>query len=299
MKATDIEKKSTGEKNIKEKNEKIEITTLIENMQDKNGLLQSEHGLSLYIEAEGKNILFDTGQTGAFADNAKLLEKSLEEVDLLILSHGHYDHSGGVPRLLTERERKLRVYAGEEFFEPKYKKTEDGGWKYNGNPFEKELLTGQAEVVAVTESVTMLGENLFLFKNFIRSNEFEQQNPKFFVKKEESYEPDDFRDEIVLGIRTKKGLILIAGCSHVGIVNIIRSVKAWTGLPIYGVLGGTHLVEADENRLERTIEAFRECGIREVAVSHCTGEAGICRMQEAFGEYFILNNTGNIYEITG
>ena len=115
----------------------FKITTLIENMPDTEGKLAYEHGFSVFIEFDGRKILFDTGQTGAFVENAEALGVNLSETDAVILSHGHYDHTGGVPKLLKTLEKRTPLYIGKEFFASKYKKLEDVSYKYNGNPFSK------------------------------------------------------------------------------------------------------------------------------------------------------------------
>lgn len=275
----------------------LKITTLIENMPDTEGRLAYEHGFSVLVEFEGKKLLFDTGQTGAFVENAKRLGIDLASLDCVVLSHGHYDHTGGVPALLTKLKKKTPFYIGKEFFSPKYKRLEDGSYHYNGNPFQKEQLTEQdatAELHFVDEDVTRISGQLVLFKNFTRITEYESVNPKFFVKTEAGYEQDLFSDEIALGILTEGGLVLVVGCSHVGIVNILEHVKRTLHLPVAAVLGGTHLVEADEGRLRKTAEALKAHGVKQIAVSHCTGEAGMELLKKEFRSEFILNNTGNI-----
>ena len=274
----------------------LKITTLIENMPDEAGVLKYEHGLSLYIEFQGKKLLFDTGQTGEFVSNAQRLEKPLQDVDAVIISHGHYDHSGGVEQLSQILKKSTPLYVGEEFFAKKYKLTEEGTYRYNGNPFTKaELDTWKLCPHPVTQDTTKLWENMVLFKNFQRVTEFEALNPKFFVETKQGMVPDAFPDEVALGLRTTRGWVLVVGCSHIGIGNILKSVSARTKEPIYAVLGGTHLIEADEERLKATMQIFRECGVSCVAVSHCTGEQGIVCAKEAFGDRFVRNNTGNVF----
>ena len=276
----------------------LKITTLIENMPDDAGKLAYEHGFSVFLEIDGKRILFDTGQSGAFVENAEMLGINLSEVDAVVLSHGHYDHSGGVPVLLPLLKENTPVYVGKEFFLPKYKALEDGTWKYNGNPFAPELLTEKVQLHFVEENVTRLYENVFLFKNFARRTSYEEINPKFYIKTEAGYEPDLFVDEIALGIVTQAGLVLVAGCSHVGIVNMLEHVKEHLGLPVVAVLGGTHLVEAGSERLLKTVEALKTHGVRTVAVSHCTGEEGMKLLEKEFAQGFVRNNTGYNMEIS-
>jgi len=271
----------------------LKITTLIENLPDWEGKLHFEHGLSVFIEADGKRLLFDTGQSGAFVENAKALGVDLLTVDAVVLSHGHYDHTGGVPELLKCLNKRMSFYIGKEFFSPKYKLLEDGTWKYNGNPFEK---PAEVEFHSIDQDVTILSESVYVFKNFLRVNDFETVNPKFFIKTENGFERDLFTDEIALGIKTKQGLVLIVGCSHVGIVNILEHVKKNLQLPVAAVIGGTHLVEAGDERLKETVAAFKAHGVKTIAVSHCTGEAGMTLLQKEFPEGFVLNHTGNILE---
>ncbi len=309
----------------------LRITTLIENMPDAEGKLAHEHGFSVFIEFDGKKLLFDTGQTGAFVKNAEALGVNLSETDAVILSHGHYDHTGGVPELLKSLGKRTPLYIGKEFFAPKYKRLEDGSYKYNGNPFPKELLLGEEsllEVNFVEENVTWLTEHIVLLKNFRRVSGFEEVNPKFFLKREEKisstdvenvmkkleesttvdknadkrtndseeYVQDFFVEEIALGLVTDAGLVLVAGCSHVGIVNMLEHVKRVLSVPVTAVLGGTHLIEAGEERLQKTVQAFREHGVKTIAVSHCTGENGMELLKKEFAGGFVVNNTGNILE---
>ena len=290
----------------------LQITTLIENTPDDEGRLAYEHGLSFYIEFQGKKLLFDSGQTGAFLENAEKLKKDISDIDYFLISHGHYDHSSGVMQTIEKLGQKTKMLVGKDFFAPKYKLLEDGEYKYTGNPFTEAELTERLQeknivLEQLDEDVKYVTDKIVIFGNFKSETGFEQHNPNFFIRQEPScqggvctlggWQQDAFREEIAIGLITDKGLVLVVGCSHVGIINILKHVKKHIDLPIYSVLGGTHLVAADKVRLCRTVEELEKLGLRQIAVSHCTGDEGVCMLRERFGENFIQNNTGNVYKI--
>lgn len=276
----------------------MKITTLIENNQSDKENLFFEHGLSLLLEADGKRILFDTGQSGNFIENSILLNKNLSELDAVIISHGHYDHSGGYKKFVEVSQHKPELIVGEEFFKPKYKIISENEYKYNGNSFDEEYIYKESiQLRKISEDITYLSDKIIIFHHFTKSNEFEKMNSRFLIKENSSYIPDEFDDEIAIGVITEKGLVVIVGCSHVGVVNILDTIYERINIPIYAVIGGTHLVEADERRIQKTIDSLKKLKIQLVAVSHCTGENGIKNISEAFKGQFIFNNTGSIIEI--
>ena len=218
----------------------LKITTLIENQPDDKGELAFEHGLSLFIEFAGKRLLFDTGQTGAFADNARKLGIDLSRLDAVILSHGHYDHSGGLARLLPLLAPGTPLYVGEGFFRPKYKrinlnvskdctipgdlKNPGGSFQYNGNPFPREILAPyQVALRQLGTDTTWLTPKIVIFKGFEKSCPFEQPNPRFYTEYGSGLQPDTFDDEIALGLLTGKGLVFLSGCAHPGILNMLQT----------------------------------------------------------------------------
>ena len=276
----------------------LRITTLIENNPDDEGQLLYEHGFSLFIEVEGKKILFDTGQSGDFIENAKSTNKNLNDLDFCVISHGHYDHSGGLKKLVSVIDKFPQLIVGEEFFKPKYKKIDVSNYQFNGNSFDEcFILMNQISLRKVKEDMIYLTKKIIVFHSFFSHTEYEKKNKRFFVKENTDFIQDNFDDEISLGIVTKKGLVVIVGCSHVGIVNILKTISEKVNMPIYAVIGGTHLIEADEVRIKKTIDAFKEMKIQLVAVSHCTGEEGISFISQQMKEQFLYNNTGKVIEI--
>jgi len=276
----------------------LKITTLIENNPDYDNCLFSEHGLSLFIEIDELKILFDTGKSGDFIKNAEKSNVDLSNLKYVVLSHGHYDHSGGFRNLVDKIGNSYKVIVGKDFFNNKYKLVDKDKYKFIGNSFDKKYIHQNNMVVTyIEEDIFYITENIIIFSNIKRSNDFEKINKTFQIKQDENYVVDDFSDEIVLVVKHEKGLIVIVGCSHVGIVNIIETIIERTGMKIYAIVGGTHLIEADEQRLKNTINYFKEKDIHILAMSHCTGKDAIEKIKNEFKDKFIFNNTGNIIKI--
>lgn len=273
----------------------FKVITLIENNSDDNNTLFNEHGLSIYVEVDEMKILFDTGKSGDFIKNAEKLNVDLSNIDHLLLSHGHYDHSGGFKKLVDSIGNSFKLIVGEGFFNKKYKLMDDNTYRYNGNPFNEDYINEKnIDFKYIKEDITYINENIIIFSNFKRSNDFELSNKLFRIKKDENYILDNFSDEIVLAVKIEQGLMVILGCSHIGIVNILETIIKRTGMPIYGVIGGSHLIEADEERLNKTIEFLKENNIKIIAMCHCTGEDAVEKIKNEFKDKFIYNNSGNI-----
>lgn len=275
----------------------VKIITLIENSVKEKSLLHSEHGLSFYIQANNLNLLFDTGQSGSFVENADKLNVDLKRIDYVILSHGHYDHTGGFERFVKEKGNSFQLIVGEKFFNNKYKY--DGiKHTYIGNSFdEKYLKENKISKKYINEDTFNISDNIFIASNFNKKTGFEKIKDRFLIKLNDNYEKDDFSDEIVLAVKLQQGLLVVLGCSHVGIINILENLTERTGMPIYGVIGGTHLVEADDFRLNETIKYLREKDIKLIGVSHCTGEKATEKLKDNFKDRFLEVNTGEIIEI--
>ena len=286
------------------------LTTLIENHPDPEEKLNYEHGLSILIEGEETTILMDTGQSGAFYDNAMALGKDLRSIDCLVISHAHYDHAGGFLRLVREQGAPDHVYVGKNFFRKAYHNKE-GRLKFIGCKFDRKMCEDlRIPVEEIREDSREIAEGVCLHRNFLQLTDYEVLNANFLWQEEEiscgpfgrcmdslDYRPDIFEDEIAITLETKEGLVVICGCSHPGVMNILKTIMKRTGKRIYGVIGGTHLVEAKKDRVEKTIEELKELGICFLAVSHCTGDKNLAILEESFGEAFLFNCTGNVIKI--
>lgn len=275
----------------------LKITTLIENHASMNKNLKYELGISMLVETDGKRILFDTGDSGDFIQNAKTLHADLNHLDACVISHSHFDHVGGYKKFVENFPNPVPLYVGSEFFKAKYSQQEDKSYRDAGVVFDESYL--EAHSIAIHKVVgkqEKISENIYLFHNFEVSNDFEEVESHFYTKKDDKYIKDKFDDEIALGIKTTEGLVVLVGCSHIGIVNILTQIKTLTQLPIRAVIGGTHLIHSSKDRIAKTIETFDKLGVEIAATSHCTGDLGMQMMEDHFKENYLFNNVGKVIE---
>lgn len=286
----------------------MRLTTLIENSQDDSKLLKYEHGLSMFIETSKCKVLFDTGKTGDFIDNAEKLNINLKDVDVLILSHAHYDHCGGVKKLLDTYNITPTIIVSEHFFEKseryhysdgklKSDFSKESGYKYVGIDFNKEYLQSKnVPINFVHDDVLKISDEIFVFANFNKYYEFEKLNKDMQLKIGDKYEVDTFNDEISLGLKTKNGIVILLGCAHPGFSNIVETIKERTNEKIAGIIGGTHLIEADTNRIAKSIKCINNLTPGLLGLSHCTGENAVKAINENCKNTFI-NRTGTILNL--
>ena len=276
---------------------KLEITTLVENTGGEHHQLLPEHGLSFYIREGEHCLLFDTGASDRFIVNADLLSLDLAAVEKVLISHGHYDHSGGL-RAFVERENGATLVVKPGFFNKKYGVTALCS-EYLGNGFTREELVGAGVTIeCIHEDVREIVPGVFSVSGFNRTCAMEVLNPRFRVKKNGSEILDDFSDEQVVVIQSSKGLVVILGCSHPGLINILTTIKERFKERIYAVVGGTHLVEADEDRLEKTMDYLLIQDIPVIGISHCSGGTGhLNYIESRLKDRFFHNSTGTRFVV--
>lgn len=244
------------------------LKILIENTKPEGSNLISEHGLSIFVDTGRTKFVFDCGHTGAAFDNAKILGVDLRGINFVALSHSHYDHAGGFPKLLDFAPIK-KIYTGENFWQEKFSRTDDG-FKYRGCGFDKNFLTAQGIEQKICRDVLELDENAWLVGNFKRRYDFETIPEKFVRGEKKS--PDDFSDEIILILRERDGLAIVTACAHSGILNIVADIREKFALPINSVIGGLHLTGATHERISRTLDELKILGVKRILPCHCSGE---------------------------
>ena len=273
---------------------KLRITTLVEDTAGGRGLL-AEHGLSFWIEMGPRKILFDTGQGLVLTGNARQLGVHLEQAEAVIISHGHYDHTGGLDAILRLPEKR-RIYAHPASFLAKYARSADGSSREIGIPFlDEQKIRKKAELI-LTEKPVEIGEGLFLTGTVPRQNDFEDVGGPYFTDPA-CLHPDALMDDQSAFIETPAGTIVILGCAHAGIINTLDYIRELTGnRRIHTVLGGMHLLAAGPKRLAKTLTEFRRLDIKRLIPCHCTGIAATAKMWHEFANKCASCHVGSVFD---
>jgi len=266
----------------------MRIVTLIENLVYKKDLV-AEHGLSFYIETENSKILFDTGQTSNFLANAGSLGVDISTIDTLVISHGHYDHTGGLYPFLKAN-RKAKVYAKQDVFLKKYHGIE----RFIGTTYDPLELDGRINFVS---QKTQIDEDIFIMPDIPISNPHDTHFNHFKILTEKGFENDEFTDELFLTITHGKELSIISSCSHRGITNIAEAAKKEFDLPVNLLLGGFHLIESTEDQFETIRNCFKQMNPKLIGVCHCTGIDNYAKFLRDFKSSVFYNHTGKVLEI--
>jgi 7,8-dihydropterin-6-yl-methyl-4-(beta-D-ribofuranosyl)aminobenzene 5'-phosphate synthase len=248
----------------------LQITVLVENTVRRADLLAA-HGLALWIEADRHRILFDTGQGKVLRHNARELEVALDTAETVVISHGHFDHTGGLEDVLDAGEQ-TSVCLHPAALERKYAREESPPHRNIGIPgLDEHTLRRKARWLVWTRGPTKLMDGVHVTGEIPRRNDFEDTGGPFF-RDEACTDPDPLVDDQALYFETPAGLVVVLGCAHSGVVNTLDYIAELTnGKRVSVVLGGMHLGRATAPRLEATVAALERYGVERVGTAHCTG----------------------------
>ena len=278
----------------------IELKFLVEDSENPaKPDLWTEHGLSVLVNIElngtRSKVLFDTGASGkALLHNAQIMGVNLRDVDVIVLSHGHYDHTGGLLAAIDEAKKQLPIpiVVHPDALRKKFA-LKPHLW-FTGIPFpefEVEIIGGRfmitSKPVEIIEDVITTGE-------IERITKFEKTPEDYVMFKDGEIVRDYMLDDQALIIKYgEKGLVILTGCAHAGVINTVRYAKKITGeSKIYALAGGFHLMDASEDRIEKTVEALKNFNPRIIAPCHCTGGRAIGRIREEFRDHFVEVHVG-------
>jgi len=274
------------------------ITIICENSVTIRGGI-GEHGFAAFLETERGNYLFDTGRGDGLIRNLLTFEKDPLSIQKIILSHGHPDHTGGLPAIL-EMLGEIEVYAHPGIFDNRFKITKIEGEEkkqFVGIKYRRIYLESLGAKFSLAKNFRELATDMYLTGEVPRRNPFEKGDFRLFAEANGRTIPDPFPDDQSVIIKNPEGLVLLLGCAHSGIINIVEYAIQKTGVDrIFAVLGGTHLDFATPDQMEETIKTLKKYRIEKIGVSHCTGAKAASRLWAEFGDRFFFGHVGECLE---
>jgi len=266
----------------------MKIVTLVENYVN-GSALKAEHGLSIHIsDDDGTSILFDAGLSEIYLQNAKSIGIDISTVDHFVLSHGHCDHSGGLPAFLKVN-KKAKIHIKDEAFSPKY--------------YREEIFVGMPELAECDGRIVNNDAPLQLSRHvsLIPKIAIEDWKNTYFkdlkVKHLGQLEADTVEEEQFLLIQKNDELSVLTACSHRGIKNILNAAQRISALPFDLILGGLHLIDSSFEEFQEIEKYFASISPKRLGLSHCTGIDAFSFLRSRFGERIFYNQTGSQVEI--
>ncbi len=244
----------------------------------------SEHGFSVYIENGTDKIIFDCGQSDAFIPNIATAGIDLADINKLVVSHGHYDHTGAIRDILNSS-NNIALFAHPDIFETRY--------SIHAGKDPRNISIKNSQVNSLNDlpenqkhfsnGPVQISDNIYLTGEIARNNDFEDTGGPFYLDTEQNV-ADIIYDDQSLCIETVNGVVLLTGCCHSGIVNTMDHIQNFLDRNIYMVIGGLHLNRASKSRLKKTIKAFNDFGVERIIPCHCTGEEAVKVMRKELGD---------------
>lgn len=270
----------------------VEVVILADNAANAPEL-STEHGLSMWVTVDGKRILFDTGMGVVLPGNTAALGIDLNRTDAIVLSHGHFDHTGGLPHVF-EQGKAPTIFMHPEVVRMRYGCLHTPPHKPIGmRPEIAESLSARSTNIVPTTKPTQVADCVWITGPIPRHTSFEDIGGPFFVD-EECHVNDPITDDQAMWIETAKGIVVLLGCAHSGVVNTLDYIAELTGVrELHAVIGGMHLLNASVERLEATIDALNRYQVRLIAPCHCTGEAPSSLLAERFPSQYVRVGAGS------
>jgi 7,8-dihydropterin-6-yl-methyl-4-(beta-D-ribofuranosyl)aminobenzene 5'-phosphate synthase len=278
---------------------KTKITVICENSVLVPFRLIGEHGLSFLIEGEHTS-LFDTGQGLGIMNNLNQLGKEVDSIDRIIISHGHYDHTGGLIEILRNRSGTMPVYLNEDALLEKialFESPQGNIERAIGIPLRREDYENEGGDFSLISRFTEIDKEIHSISSIKRPPGWKGWDARLKQKNNGFIIDDPFNDDLSLLIETDSGPVVLLGCAHAGIVEILNDLSEETGCrEFHAVIGGTHLGSASEKYIEQAIEALKKYRVKIIGTSHCTGFKVACYMASVFTDEFRNASVGTVFE---
>lgn len=276
----------------------VSLRILVENTVSREDL-RAEHGFSAWIETPGGNVLWDTGQSALFLENAQRLGVETGKISCIALSHGHYDHTGGVSAALTLNPL-ARVCGHPGLFIQRFERIRDGENRSKpiGSPMVREIVFSRCRSFTLNAQPSEIVPGVFLTGEIPRTSKCEDTGGDFFLDRE-CMEKDWIVDDQALYFDTSRGIVVLLGCAHSGVINTLNHIAKLTGANrIHGVIGGMHLMNASDERLEETAHVFEKYDVQMIGPCHCTGERAKAFLGSRFPGRMTAVATGDQFAFT-
>ncbi|MCU0486500.1 MAG: MBL fold metallo-hydrolase [Anaerolineales bacterium] len=262
------------------------VHCLVDNNTLDSARFRAEHGVSFAIETPAGQLLFDTGQSGdVLVHNAAQLGIDLSQIDALVLSHAHYDHTGGLQAFLQQSRTGLPLYAHPDLFRERYA-IKDGQARSIGLRMAQTDLSAHAVLNLSVEPAQVL-PGVWTTGEITARTEFEGRSAHHFIQSSSGWQPDPYRDDMGLVLEASSGLIVICGCCHAGLLNTLMHIQRKFDHKIIAIVGGTHLANLDEHTLKYAVTILRAINAWDIPylfLNHCTGERALAVLSQAFDQ---------------
>jgi len=259
----------------------MKLTCLVDNAVQRHSAFRGEHGLAFLVESEEGRVLFDTGASGAvLLHNMEVAGVPPESISAVALSHAHWDHTGGLSALLEQRPG-LPVHAHPDVLQERFSRR-SGSMQAKGLPLAPEVLRQRADL-RLSDAPQEILPGIWTTGEISDRSEPEGRSPHHFVRDEEGWASDPYRDDMALVLKESQGVVLVCGCCHAGLLNTLSHMRQAFGRDPMAVIGGTHLVSADEAHLRRLVGVLRRMGPPDLYLNHCTGQTAYVVLAQAFG----------------